>query len=117
MKPFSISRIIGVLTIALSASSCSSLGFPATQTFNQRLAVGYGTVIAVRQTATTLLVAEKITYQDAREVQQTADLARGSLDVASRLQVSDPATAEQRLSTGVQILRGIQDFLTSRGAK
>lgn len=105
------------LAVVVQFAGCATLGLPTAETFNQKLAVGYGTVTAVRNTATALFLSEKITIEDAENVQQHADTARAGLDVASSVQLIDPTTAEKRLSASLTMLRSLQDFLMSKGAK
>lgn len=117
MKHLRQLSLIALTSVAVFVGGCSSLGLPTAKTFNERLAVGYGTVTAVRNTAATMLVAREITPQDARQVQQHADMARSGLNVAADLQLTDVPAAEQRLSTSLQILKGLQDYLATKGKK
>jgi hypothetical protein len=96
---------------------CSTAGLPEAKTFNERAAVAYGTVTAVRNTTTELLVSKKITNQDARNVQDQADLARAGIDTAVSVHTSDPNGAESRLTTATTILQALQSFLQLRSAK
>lgn len=88
---------------------CAQLGIATPQTFNQRLAVGYGAVTQVRETATTLLATSKISSADAQNVQTAADVARTGLDTARTMHATDPSGADNKLNairTGLQALIG-----------
>ena len=95
--------------------ACAQLGIPPAETFNQRIAVAYSTVTAVRDTATTLLKGKRITVQDAENVQQQADNARSGLDIA-RTMFADGKTipADDKLQSVSVALRALQTYLASK---
>lgn len=98
-------------------TACAALGFPTAETFNQKLAVGYGTVTAIRNSAATLVAAGKITPDDAQNVQTQADTARSALDLArTAYKAGDTAGAATKLDTTATVLRALQAYLASKGA-
>lgn len=105
--------IIGFAIAALSG--CASFEGATPTTFNQKLAVGYGTVAAVRSTATNLLVAKKISSADAVNVQKQADTAREGLDVAKAMASTDLVDANVKLSSVTSALQVLQRYLVSKG--
>ena len=104
-----------LLVILLSiAASCAQLGMPTPQTFNEKLAAGYAAVTSARETATTLLVAKKITADDAQNVQNQADNARAGLDIAKKLSALDPDAANAKLTAVSTALIALQSYLASK---
>lgn len=107
------------LTILASCSisflpACAQLGIAAPETFNQKLAVGYITVTAVRETATKLVVAKKLNPDDAQNVQNQADTARAGLDVARDMFKATPVVADNKLTSVTTALRALQTYLASK---
>lgn len=92
-------------------SGCAALGLPQAQSFNERLAVSYGSVASVRSAATTALRAQRISVEDAVNIQAQADNARAGLDVARGLAGTDLAAAETRLEAAQVILEALQRYL------
>jgi hypothetical protein len=93
--------------LVLLLSACASLTAP--QTFEQRLAYGYGSVTAVRQTAADLLVRDRITVAQAEYVQEKADQARQYLDLAKG--APDPGKAQDNLQLALTILTALESTL------
>jgi outer membrane protein TolC len=110
-------RLHAALWALAVLTACAALGLPTAQTFNEKLAVGYGTVTAVRNSATTLVMAGKITPDDAQNVQTQADTARAALDVArTAYRAGDTTGATTKLDTTATVLRALQAYLASKGA-
>lgn len=106
-----------LLTLALvHVSACSVVGVPQPQTFAQRVAVGYASVTTVRQTATALLKAKRITVDDAENVQQQADNVRAALDIARTMHAADPPAAEAKLAQTRAVLAALNDYLAKKGS-
>jgi hypothetical protein len=95
-------------------SACASMGVPSPQNFGEQLAVGISTVTEVRNSAGTLLVAKKISADDAQNVQTQADNARAALDVARSMRATDPGGAQTKLTTTITILQGLKAYLATR---
>lgn len=106
---------VGCFLAALGLVACQQLGVPSPETFNQKLAVAYTSVTAVRTTATQLLAARKISPDDAENVNASADVARAGLDVARR--TSDPAAANAKLTAAVAALTALQTYLATKGGQ
>lgn len=103
------------LVVLYAVSACQALGVPSLKSFNERLAGGYTSVTAVRQTATVLLNAQAISIKDAENVQKTADTAREGLDIATQL--GNTPQGQDKLSTTLVILTQAQTYLNSRKPK
>jgi hypothetical protein len=103
----------GLLLILLTA--CATLGIDAPKTFNERLAAGYTTVTGVRNTAATLLTSNKLSADDAQNVQSQADNARTGLDLARQIHATNPPAADARLDAVVTGLTALQAYLNTRG--
>jgi hypothetical protein len=99
---------------ALLLTSCAQLGIPTANTFNERLAAGYGAVTEVRTTATTLLNAKKIGSSDAENVLATTDVARQGLDVARSLSKTDMTAAEGKVSAIRATLTAVAGYVATR---
>lgn len=100
--------------VALTFAACAQLGIQPTQTFKDRLAVGYITASGVRDTATNLFNANKIGVTDARNVQAQADTARAALDIAASTFTTNPAAANDKLATTITLLGALQAYLVSQ---
>lgn len=94
-------------------------GMPSSpDTFNKKLAVAVASVTTVRETAETLLRANKITVGDAKNIQAQADVAREGLNVARSMSGTDLASASGRLEAVSVALQAAQTYLlTKQGAK
>ncbi len=105
-----------LLTVWLCAVlvACAQVGLPTAETFNQKLAVGYGTVTQIRSSALTLLQTKKINADDAQNIQNTADRAREGLDIARTLSATDLTAANNRLQMATTILTAAQAYLSTR---
>lgn len=107
------------LLLALLVVSCASMGIPTPETFNERLAAGYQTVIGVRTSAADVLRRGQITVKDAEHIQKQADLVRGWLDTARAVYPKDPAAGEAKLQATIAVLSALQTYLQTKsgGAK
>ena len=102
------------LIAVLLLVGCETLGIPKPESFKEKLAFGYATVTSVRQSATTLLTAKKISADDAQHVQDQANNARTGLDVARGLEKTDPKAADAKLTAIRTALTALQAYLVSR---
>ncbi len=100
--------------VLLLLSACASLGLQTPKTFNERLAAGYVSVTAARDTAATLLTAGKITAGDAQNVQQQADNARSGLDIARSVHETNPAAGDDKLTAILAGLNALSAYLIAR---
>lgn len=112
MRSFKYSTLAALAIFALAA--CSTLGVPTPKTFEERTAAAYASVAAVRDSAATLLVAGKITVEDAENVQAQADTTRAGIDIARQIHAADPAKAEDRLGAVIVGLQALEAYLRSR---
>ena len=93
---------------------CAQLGVPSPESFNQKAAVAIATVTAVRTTATNLLVAKKISPEDAQQVQSGADNARAGVEIARILSKSNMAAADNKLQSVTVALNALNAYLAAR---
>lgn len=112
MKTRYLSALFSVLVIL---SACQVLGTPTPKSYNERLAAGYTTLIAVRTTATSLLQSNFISADDAQHIQDTADKARTGLDLARTF--GQTPRGEDKLTSTLIILTELQKYLAARSPK
>lgn len=110
-------RLLHLASLALVALliGCASAGVPAPQTFNQNVAAGIASVTAVRQSATVLLKADKISVSDAQNVQQQADTAMAGIVIARQLGAVDPAAGQTKLTAAITVLTALNAYLAAKG--
>jgi predicted membrane metal-binding protein len=109
---------VGIPQFAGCAARTSGMGSVLLpQTFNERIAAGYVLVSTVRETATTLLNAGKLSAQDGANVLQVTDVARDGLNVARSLAATDLTSAEAKLAATNTALVALQQYLSTRGAQ
>ena len=98
--------------LLLTLVACVSMEAP--RSFNERLAYGYGTLAAMRNTAASMLERGRITKEDGKKVQALADQARAALDVAQGVQDKDIKTAEDQLQLALTVLTQLEAFLKAK---
>lgn len=112
-----IRNLFAAFALAILAG-CAGLGVPSPETPAERIAVTVVSVTAVRQSAHTLLVARKITPDDAENVQRQADNVIAGAQIARAMLAVDPAAADAKLQQTRQVLLALQAYLAAReGAK
>lgn len=109
-----ILHLIASCFLAFTLAACAFTGTPAPQTFNQRAAAAITSVTAVREAATVLLKAGKLTPEDARNVQAQADTAMAAVAIARNVSLTDPAGGQSKLSAALTILQALDAYLASR---
>lgn len=82
--------------------------------FNDSVIVALATNAEVRETATTLLQANKITKEDANNVLKQTDAAREAINIAIELNKTGSPAANDKLVTARSILAVIQTYLNTR---
>jgi hypothetical protein len=107
-------RLYCLPALLLLLSACAQLGLQSPQNFSDRLAAGYVTVTAARDTTATLLSSGKITAADAQNVQQQADNARSGLDIARQVHETNPAAGDDKLAAILTGLNALSRYLNSR---
>lgn len=112
MKPIHSAFAISLALVLLAG--CAYLGVPQPQTFNERVAYAYAGLASARDTATSLVQGDKITVEDARNVQTQADAVREGVDVARAIHSSNPQAGAERLDLAISSLTAIQKYLESR---
>jgi hypothetical protein len=105
-----------LLFIVLALSACAQLGLKAPETFNQKVAVAYGTTTQIRESATQLILVKKITPADAMNIQSSADMARLGIDTARQMHAANPDAADQRLNAVITGLNALATYLAAREA-
>ncbi len=109
-----LARNTFAITLLIMLAACAQVGLPTADTFNEKLAVAYGTVTQIRSTATDLLKAKKITPADASNVNAQADNARTGLDIAREISKTDAKAADARLTMVHAALNALQTYLGGR---
>lgn len=111
-----LALILGaVATLLIVLPGCVSMEAP--KSFNDRLAYGYASVAAVRDTAASLLERKRISIEDAKQVQALADQARTALDLArGNALKGDLKTAEGQLTLALDVLTRVETFLRAKEA-
>ena len=107
-------KSLTTMLLAFVLVACSSLGAPAPQTLNERIAVTVASVTAVRQSATVLLQAKKISVTDAENIQQQADNVVTGAQIARSLAPVDPNAADAKLQQTRAVLTALQAYLATR---
>lgn len=111
-----LSRFIAGCVLVI-ITGCAQLGIATPETLSQRIAVTVATVTTVRQTATTLLVAKKISADDAQNIQSQADNVVAGAVIARNLAPVDPAAADAKLQQTRAVLLALQSYLASKETK
>jgi len=114
--PLQVASMFAAMLLLSACAALQSIGVPQPETFNQKLAVGYGSVVQVRETAKVLLEAKKISVSDAQHVQQTADVARAGLDTALALKAADPNAAMNKLDATRVAIQALLTYLATKGS-
>lgn len=105
---YAYALILGLLLVA-----CASIEAP--KTFNERLAYGYASVAASRNTAASMLERGRISVEDARSAQSLADQARSALDLArGAYGKGDVSTAQGQLDLALNVLTSLETYLKAR---
>jgi hypothetical protein len=112
-----IRTLLATLSLAI-LTACSSLGMLEPQSPAERIAATVVSVTAIRQSTQTLLVAKKITPDDAEHVQRQADQVVAGAQIARSMLGVDPAAADAKLQQTRAVLLALQSYLAAReGAK
>jgi len=126
-------KMTAVAAILVLLQACAAFGLPVAKSFNERLASGYATATAVRETTSawvdsrvrvaqgdSTMTPEQRTEalaavrKDAQNIQDQVDKAREGLDVANSLKGLDLKSAEARLASGLVILQALQIYLEGK---
>lgn len=95
---------------ALALGACAVLGLQP-DSFNERVAVAYSTVSAVRDAAAVALDAGSIDVAEAENIQVQAHHARAAIDLARVVAATDPAQADAKLAATLTALQALSDYL------
>lgn len=107
-----------MLAVCMLITACTQVGLAPADSFDQKLAYGYGAVAAVRTSAAQAVTAGTISTADARSVLAVTDTARATLDAAGTANVAgDTSTALGKLAAASALIAQLQQFLTARGVK
>ena len=99
--------IVLALAVAVAIFGCVSMEAP--KTFSDRLAYGYASVAAARNTAAGLLERKRITKAQAQDFQASADQARTALDLArATAGKGDVSTAQKQLDLALAVLTALE---------
>lgn len=108
--------LLAVGAILICLPGCTTMEAP--KTFNDRVAYGYASIAAARNTAAGMIERKRLTKAQAVEVQKLADNARGLLDAARATYAGgDIKTAEGQLALALDILTALETRLKTLEAK
>lgn len=110
-------RILALLICTTLAfmPACANLGIPSPDTVKQKIAVAYVSVKTVRESATTLLKAKKISVEDAENILRQTDNVREGIDIARTLQsAGQNVSANDKLAAVTSILQSLQTYLATK---
>lgn len=94
--------------------ACASLGLPTATTFNERALTAAATITEVTKTTSVLLQADKITPDDASNIQGQIHNAEQAITVARSLAKTDIAAADNRMTAIIAGLTALQAYLGSQ---
>lgn len=95
-------------------TACESIGLPTPTTWNEKVAASLATVTEIRTQATTLLMAQVITVEDAENVLRQTDAAAAAIAVARQMQATDPTGANEKILATTAVLRVLQQYLLTK---
>jgi hypothetical protein len=120
LRHFFTAGLAALAVSLLAVPGCAMTGMPGTSQSAalspvKQISVGIAAVKGVRVLADQLLVTKKITAAQAQNVQERADIARASLDIARSLIGTDTSSAVAKLNAATLILAELNEFLISKG--
>jgi len=120
IRHFLTAGLAAIAVTLLAVPGCAITGLPGSSQSailspEKQISVAIAAVKGVRAVADQLLVTKKITATQAQEVQDKADIARKSLDVARSLIGTDTSTAVAKLNAATLILAELNEFLIAKG--
>jgi ABC-type branched-subunit amino acid transport system ATPase component len=99
--------------LLLALVACAAIEAP--KSFNDRLAYGYASVAASRNTAASMLERGRITKDEAKQVQALADQSRAGLDIARGMAgKGDIKGAEGQLQLALTVLTQVEAYLKGK---
>lgn len=98
---------------ALALAACSMLGITQPTTFNEKLALGYGTATAVLTSTDTLLKAGKITSSVASNIESQDANLKAALDIAQATYASNQTDGGNQLATALTALNALSSYLAT----
>jgi hypothetical protein len=104
--------VSGALALLLVAA-CATMGL----SFDQRWAVAHAINTGVRSVSTAATTSKAITKTEAQRVLALNDEASKLLNEAEAARKTDPKLAEAKLSLAMDVLKGTQTYLETRGVK
>jgi hypothetical protein len=103
-----------ILALILPAfCGCSVLGLTTPNTFNQRLATGYGAATAVITTTDALLVAGKISSKVAQNIEAQDQNLKAALDIAAQVNTTNATDGGNQLQAALTALNALSQYLTT----
>lgn len=112
MKPYRYT-VYAFLLCLLTA--CATLGLPAPQSLEERIAYANGNVTGLVNSTTNLLNAKRIKVEDAKYVSTVAKESAALLDAAEDAATAgDAVTAEGRLRLAQSVLTSLEAYLTAK---
>lgn len=107
-------KLHALFLLLIILNGCQAIGVPPADSFNAKVAVAYATVTEVRNTAATLLVAKKISGDEATKVLSGTDITRAGIDTARIMYATDKTQAERNLDIIRAGLVTLSSYLASK---
>ena len=102
---------LATIAVTLLLSGCQSLGLQSATTFNEKIASGYASIAAIRDTAATLLTAKQLNLDTAKSVQKQADQLRALLDAARITYGTDTSAGTDQLQRALIAIAALQSYV------
>ena len=104
---YAVMAALAVAFVVAILPGCVSMEAP--KTFSDRLAYGYASVAASRNSAAAMLERKRISKEEAGQIQSTADQARTALDLArATAGKGDVSTAQKQLDLALAVLTALE---------
>lgn len=106
--------LLAFVAIISLFTACAQLGIAAPQSLAEKVTVTVTAVTGVREAANTLLVAKKISVQDAENIQKQANAVREAAELALQIGATNPAAGETKLTQARSALAALQAYLAAK---
>jgi len=106
-----------LIALCVLLTGCSSLGLATPQTFNQKLAVGYGAATAILTTTDTLLNQGKISSKVAQNIASQDQNLKAALDISAQVEVTNATDGGNQLTAALTALNALSSYLATLQSK
>jgi len=106
-----------LIALCVLLAGCSSLGLATPQTFNQKLAVGYGAATAILTTTDTLLNQGKISSKVAQNIASQDQNLKAALDISAQVEATNATDGGNQLTAALTALNALSSYLATLQSK